>query len=50
VAGYLTEYINSQFAFLGLAAIGTASVMVAWALMPETRPTPERERLAPAVV
>ncbi len=50
VAGYLTQYVNSQFAFFGLAVIGMASVMVAWALMPETRPAPERERLAPAVV
>jgi MFS family permease len=48
VAGYLTEYVNSQFAFFGLAVIGMASVMMAWALMPETRP--ERERLAPAMV
>jgi predicted MFS family arabinose efflux permease len=46
----LTQYINSQFAFFGLAAIGVASVTLAWLLMPETRPAPERQRLAPAVV
>jgi predicted MFS family arabinose efflux permease len=38
LAGYMTQYLNSQFAFVGLAAIGVMAVLVAWTAMPETRP------------
>jgi predicted MFS family arabinose efflux permease len=43
LAGYMTQYINSQFAFVGLAGIGAVAVIVAWALMPETRPETEQQ-------
>jgi predicted MFS family arabinose efflux permease len=44
LAGYMTQYLNSQIAFLGLAGVGVTAVLVAWALMPETRPEPEQEK------
>ena len=44
LAGYMTQYLNSQIAFVGLAGIGVMAVLVAWALMPETRPETEQEK------
>jgi MFS family permease len=43
LAGYMTQYLNSQIAFFCLAGIVVTAVLVAWALMPETRPKYERE-------
>jgi MFS family permease len=43
LAGYMTQYLNSQIAFVGLAGIGVTAVLVAWMLMPETRPKDEKE-------
>jgi predicted MFS family arabinose efflux permease len=49
VAGYLSQYVDSQFAFFGLAVIGVAALTLAWALMPETRPPHERQAQPPTV-
>ena len=46
LAGYMTQYVNAQFAFLGLAGIGVLALLVAWTMMPETRPAPEGRRPA----
>jgi predicted MFS family arabinose efflux permease len=48
LAGYMTQYLNSQIAFLGLAGIGVTAVLVAWALMPETRPESGQDTSAAA--
>jgi MFS family permease len=41
IAGYMTDYVSSGFAFNGLAAIATLGFVAVWALMPETRPSDE---------
>jgi MFS family permease len=38
LAGYVSDRLGSQVAFLCLAGIGAAGVALVWALMPETRP------------
>ena len=43
LAGYMTHYLNSHLAFLGLACIGVVALTVAWTMMPETRPASERQ-------
>jgi MFS family permease len=40
-AGYLSDRFSSPIAFLGLAAVAALGAVVAWALMPETRPAPK---------
>jgi MFS family permease len=38
LAGYLSDYLGSDAAFLGLAALGCAGLILVWASLPETRP------------
>jgi MFS family permease len=38
LAGYVSDYLGSGAAFLGLAALGFAGLALVWAAMPETRP------------
>lgn len=38
LAGYLSDTYGSQFAFLGLAAIAAFGLVVAWVILPETKP------------
>jgi MFS family permease len=40
-AGYLSDQFSSSIAFFGLAAVAMLGFVVAWALMPETRPAPK---------
>lgn len=37
-AGWVTDTMGAPVAFLGLALVGFAALMLLWALMPETRP------------
>jgi MFS family permease len=41
LAGYMSEFYSSGFAFLGLAAIAVVGLAAVCALMPETRPRPD---------
>jgi predicted MFS family arabinose efflux permease len=36
LAGWMSDYLGSSFAFLGLACIGAAGLILTWWLMPET--------------
>jgi len=38
LAGYMSDYLGSGAAFLGLAGLGFAGLVLVWALLPETRP------------
>jgi MFS family permease len=42
-AGYLSDHFSSQTAFLGLTAVAVLGFLTTFALMPETRPAPEKE-------
>jgi MFS family permease len=41
LAGYTSDHLGSEFAFLGLAAIAAVGLAAVWILLPETRPTRE---------
>ncbi|WP_428487948.1 MFS transporter [Rhodopila sp.] len=46
IAGWLADRIDTQAAFLALAAVGAAGTVLLWLTMPETRPAPAgRSRL-----
>jgi MFS family permease len=38
LAGYMSDYLGSGAAFLGLAALACAGLILVWASLPETRP------------
>jgi len=38
LAGYLSDYLGSGTAFLGLGALGFVGLVLVWAALPETRP------------
>ena len=38
LAGYLSDYLGSGTAFLGLGALGFLGLVLVWAALPETRP------------
>jgi MFS family permease len=42
LAGYMADHFGSSAAFLSLAALATAGFLLAFALMPETRPEPDK--------
>lgn len=42
LAGYVSDWLGSHVAFLGLSAIAVAGLLVIWLLMPETRRGPGR--------
>ncbi len=39
LAGYISDYLGSGTAFLGLGALGFMGLVLVWAALPETRPT-----------
>jgi MFS family permease len=41
LAGYTSDHLGSEFAFLGLAAVAAVGLTAVWLLMPETRPIRE---------
>jgi len=41
LAGYTSDHLGSEFAFLGLAGVAAAGLAAVWFLMPETRPSRE---------
>jgi predicted MFS family arabinose efflux permease len=41
IAGYTSDHLGSEFAFLGLAAVAAVGLTAVWTLMPETRPIRE---------
>jgi predicted MFS family arabinose efflux permease len=41
LAGYTSDQLGSEYAFLGLAAVATVGLAAVWLLMPETRPIRE---------
>jgi predicted MFS family arabinose efflux permease len=41
LAGYTSDHLGSEFAFLGLAAVAAVGLTAVWTLMPETRPIRE---------
>jgi predicted MFS family arabinose efflux permease len=41
LAGYTSDHLGSEFAFLGLAAVAAVGLTAVWVLMPETRPIRE---------
>ena len=41
-AGYLSDHFGSPIAFLGLTAVAILGLVAMWALIPETRPAPEK--------
>jgi predicted MFS family arabinose efflux permease len=49
LAGWVGDHLGDSMTFLFLAAIGTASVLLLWIAMPETRPEPSRTTAQAAV-
>src|SRR5262249_14617750 len=45
-AGYVSDHFGSRAAFLGLAAVAAVGLVLAWQLMPETRPMDKRQQQA----
>jgi predicted MFS family arabinose efflux permease len=45
LAGWMSDYLGSGFAFLGLASIGGAGLILTWWLMPETLEKKKRPKL-----
>jgi predicted MFS family arabinose efflux permease len=45
LAGWMSDYLGSSFAFLGLACIGGAGLILTWWLMPETMERKGRPKL-----
>jgi predicted MFS family arabinose efflux permease len=45
LAGWMSDYLGSSFAFLGLACIGAAGLILTWWLMPETMERKGRPKL-----
>jgi predicted MFS family arabinose efflux permease len=41
LAGYTSDHLGSEFAFLGLAAVAAVGLTAVWTLLPETRPIRE---------
>jgi predicted MFS family arabinose efflux permease len=41
LAGYTSDHLGSEYAFLGLAAVAAVGLSAVWILMPETRPIRE---------
>ena len=41
LAGYVSDHVGSQFAFLGLAGVAAVGLAAVWLLLPETRPAEE---------
>jgi len=41
LAGYTSDHLGSEFAFLGLAAVAAVGLAAVWFLMPETPPIRE---------
>ena len=52
LAGYMSDHLGNEAAFLGLAAVAAAGLALVFAFMPETRPVDDEDdppRLAPPV-
>jgi predicted MFS family arabinose efflux permease len=47
LAGYISDHLGNQAAFLSLAAIALVGLFLTWLLLPETRPGPRASRSAP---